>query len=1160
MHRALSWPIIVSAWMLAAVMPLAGQVTEVAMRGPRFLVATSPSSAPVPLDVRQVAVFRQRVSLDLTDASLEQALAELTRQSGLRFMYSKNVLTIGSRVQLQAKRITVAAALMELLVDAGVDVVLTRNGQAMLVRQDSARPAVIQGGTVTGRVTDAKSGQPVMNAEVLLEKTRWRTTSDTAGRYRLAEIDTGTYILIVRQIGYGKRRQRVVVHGEREDTVNLTLEPLTTKLGELITTATGRQRRRDIGNAITTIHADSVLRTAPIRNLTDLLEHRVPGLTVQHTSGAPGDPSKLRLRGLGSILRSNDPVVIVDGVRVYAVQSAARSGNLTNLDPTIDPATGGDGPLGLKDGHANPVDVPAPSPLDQIDPNIIDKIEVFKGPSAATLYGADAANGVIVITTKRGRPGPTRWHASLSRGRTTTPGQWPTGYYSFCHAAYRDAKEFCTASKLVGPYVSDSLVSFQALNEPALTVLGHGQITGLSLTTSGGTQALLYSITGSYNDEIGLLTLPDFEIDRFRKTFNQEPPDWMVRPHHYENWNVTSNVTARLSPSADVTLSTSLARSEQRRTSLEQQLAPLMGTYVDTLTGTYYRPGTGGLAVTSAALSDYYVRQTASTITFTTGLSAQWRPLSWLSASGQAGLNVVPRDDHLLLPAGLVAAATTDSGYVVRGTGRSLGSTFIIQGTLQKPLGFGFVFRTNVGANLVSTSTSDLVSSAQGLQSGTGSLTGATHVYSSEQGSNTSVYGWYIEPGITGQRFALSTGLRLDGGNAYGVRLTRSGSGGGGFLRNLLSLPKLNGSWVISEEPWFPFNTVFSSFRLRGAYGQAQVQPGPTDRVRFYSGTTGQPTSQLLLDKLGNTQLRPERSTEFEGGFDADLLDSRLSVELTTYRKLQVDALQLVEVAPSVNGGGSQLINIGNIRNTGLELTVTPTLVRSPLLTWSAEIHYSRNNNILTKLGKGVAPNKTQGWVEGYPLGSRWAQPILGFADQNSDGVLESEEIQVGDSLMYMGRLAPAYTSSLFTNMMLFGGAVGVTAGFSYDAGQTQVNSTLATNWVLARAFVDTGSALGEQAAVIASISGRTDYGLMQEISVFRFSSLSVNYRAPVRVARLLRAQQLSVAIQGSNLGLHSNYRGKDPNVNAWSPGEAVVDTGQLPQPRTWQIRVDVDY
>ncbi len=122
-------------------------------------------------------------------------------------------------------------------------------------------------------------------------------TTDTAGRYRLVDVDTGTYTLTARRLGYAKQSRQVTVRAEEEDTVDVALEPAAISLNELVTTATGPQRRRDLGNAITTIKADSVMQTAPIRNLTDLLENRVPGLTVQHTSGAPGDPAKLRLRG-----------------------------------------------------------------------------------------------------------------------------------------------------------------------------------------------------------------------------------------------------------------------------------------------------------------------------------------------------------------------------------------------------------------------------------------------------------------------------------------------------------------------------------------------------------------------------------------------------------------------------------------------------------------------------------------------------------------------------------------------------------------------------------------------------------------------------------------------------------------------------------------------
>src|SRR5690606_24715683 len=132
------------------------------------------------------------------------------------------------------------------------------------------------------------------------------------------------------------------------------------------------------------------------------------------------------------------------------------------------------------------------------------------------------------------------------------------------------------------------------------------------------------------------------------------------------------------------------------------------------------------------------------------------------------------------------------------------------------------------------------------------------------------------------------------------------------------------------------------------AYGQAQTQPGPYDRLRIYAGRLD---DRLRLDELGNTELRPERSVEFEGGFDADLLDSRLTVELAVFQKTTVDAHMSVDLPPSLNGGGQVVQNIGNIRNRGMEVTFRVTPVQAPSLTWSADLIYARNSNILVKLG-----------------------------------------------------------------------------------------------------------------------------------------------------------------------------------------------------------------
>jgi hypothetical protein len=290
------------------------RVAMAAGRRPQFLVATRPSQRPVPVDAASVPALRRRVSLNLQNVSRADALEAISRASGLRFVYADGAALGTDRVRLKVDSITVAAALTEVLLDAGVDVLLARSGDAVLVKQTAVR--IPASGSVVGSVTDSQTARGVAAAEVFLDGTSWRTTTDSVGRYHLVAVDTGTYRLKVRRLGYAKQSRTVTVREGQTDTVNVTLMSVVTRLDELVTTATGRRRRLELGNDITTLNADSIVRTQPITSVTDLLEGRVPGLVVQRTSGAPGDPARLRLRGAGSPLRSNDPIVVVDGVRV----------------------------------------------------------------------------------------------------------------------------------------------------------------------------------------------------------------------------------------------------------------------------------------------------------------------------------------------------------------------------------------------------------------------------------------------------------------------------------------------------------------------------------------------------------------------------------------------------------------------------------------------------------------------------------------------------------------------------------------------------------------------------------------------------------------------------------------------------------------------------
>src|SRR5439155_16698739 len=187
-------------------------------RAPRFLLALDSQLTPV--DIHRTPLLGRRLSLSLDGATIKEALGEIGRQSGLRLAYGDDLLPRDGRVHLRAEGITVVAALTDVLFDTDVDVVFSPNGRATLVR----RPDRTQGGTAAGRVTDAKSGQAIPGASVVLAGTRWRATTDEKGAYRLAEVAPGTYTLTASRIGYTRHSQSVTVAAGTEATVDVRLE------------------------------------------------------------------------------------------------------------------------------------------------------------------------------------------------------------------------------------------------------------------------------------------------------------------------------------------------------------------------------------------------------------------------------------------------------------------------------------------------------------------------------------------------------------------------------------------------------------------------------------------------------------------------------------------------------------------------------------------------------------------------------------------------------------------------------------------------------------------------------------------------------------------------------------------------------------------------
>lgn len=340
----------------------AGQ--QLAARAPRFLLASTAGAASVAVDARGVTALRRRISLDLQGVTLEEALTAISRQAGLRLMYSKAVVPLESRVQLQAINITVAGALTEVLLDAQVDVLLTSDGQAVLMRRPARKAVPVQNGSVSGRVTDAKTAAPIVGATVVVEGTSLSATTDNDGRYRIAEVPAGTHTVRARYIGYAPATASVTVSADQEVTADFALEKSAQKLDELVTVTPGgmQTEARALSSPVTVITAEEIAAQRP-QTINQVFRQLVPS-GVGFISPRQPTVTGLSVRGSSSISGTSSIKVFIDGVEVSAAGTSP------------------------------------------VDPGSIERIEVIRGPQAATLYGPDAAGGILQIFTKRGAGHP----------------------------------------------------------------------------------------------------------------------------------------------------------------------------------------------------------------------------------------------------------------------------------------------------------------------------------------------------------------------------------------------------------------------------------------------------------------------------------------------------------------------------------------------------------------------------------------------------------------------------------------------------------------------------------------------------------------------------------------------------------------------------------
>ena len=994
-------------------------------------------------------------------------------------------------------------------------------------------------GTITGVAREQGTGTPIANARVNVVGTNITVATRDDGTFTLRGIPAGTVEVRVLVLGHAAQKQTITVPAGGTVTVEFGLAAVPLQLEQVVTTATGVQRKVEVGNDIPRIDASQQVADHPVANMTDLLNAKAPGVEV--LGGAlTGTGQRIRIRGHNSISLTNAPIFIIDGIRMESATGSSAIG------------IGGS----------------SPSRISDIDPNTIENIEVVKGPSASTLYGTDAANGVIVITTKRGRVGNARFNGFMQRGKLTDRNDFPGAYTLFGHSATGLARSAfannCTLGNVAaGACIVDSLSYFNLFNDPETTPLHDSYQEAYGADVSGGSETLRYFLQGTYSGEQGTYRVPEFDVVRLNAV-NGFIPGEQLRPNALARASFRGNLNIQLSPLADLAVSTSYIASTQRLPQTENNTTGL--------TSSAYRgPGfkTNGLngvplygyrAFTPGDMFQETVTQEINR--FIGSISPDWRPLSWLTARGNFGVDFTNRvDADLCRRSQCSDFGTSRLGFKTNARTNFFKYTFDVSSTAQFQLSEAITSRTTGGAQYFRSTFHRNSASSSDLPPGATTVTAGAIPGADEATTYGVTAGFFAEQTFSlRDRLFVTGAFRADNNSAFGTKTT------------VAIYPKASLSWVISEEGFFPKSRFLNQLRLRTAFGQSGTSPGANDALPFYAATSANindlATPALIFSAVGNPNLKPERATEIEGGVDIDMLDNRVSIALTGYNKKTRDALISRTLPPSAGVSASRFENLGSVRNSGFEASIRGQLLQTSRVGFDATLNYSKNNNKLLDLG-GVPPIGAElRQVEGYPLFGVWAREILSFTDINGDGIIAANEVVVSDSIRYLGKSSPPVELTFSPGLDLFDHLVRVTASINHKSGFLLKNSSERIRCQTnnnCRGANDINAPLAEQARTIAlrEHPSRTQAGFWDKGDFTKLREVAITFNAPRSWSGrrgLFGAERLSLTLSGRNLKTWTKFSGVDPEEVAGAEGNVQDPFQASPPPTFYSMRLNFGF
>ncbi|GAB2603512.1 TonB-dependent receptor [Spirosoma areae] len=982
--------------------------------------------------------------------------------------------------------------------------------------------------TISGRITDGRTKEPLIGATVLIKGTGTpdRTnggTADVKGRFVLKTGQRLPFTLVVSFIGY--QSKEVVAEGS---TINIDLTADAKQLSEVAVVGYGTVERRNLIGSLTKIDpADT--KNIPVGSVDAQLQGKIPGVQISSATGVPGERVNIRVRGATSLNASNDPLYVVDGVFIN-----------NNSLQTI--GTGGK----------------ATSPIADINPSDIERIDVLKDAEATALYGSRGANGVVIITTKRGSFGqkPTislnasagaakaakLWDLTTGPEHATLVNEWwvntgkddPTLKRTVENRPFRPVSEG-------GRGLPEEQQTYDRLSELFRTA----QLRNYDLSLTGGTQTTKYYIGGGYNTQEAIIKPVTFNRASFKVNLDQQ---------------VNDNIQVGVSNTFTRTYRNQ-ARAGDGPAGGLLQAALHTPTYLSPVNEQGVLVGRAGFDNLTLLLDNYAVNTTS--LRYIGNLYADAQLLPGLKFRTSFGLDYNNYNESEYWNSLLIAGSP--NGFATSSVSQY--TTWLNEQTLtyRKRIGSSHSFGVLLGNTLQSDNLTRTYAEGRGFPNNSFTqISSASTTASTQNWSKSTLASFFgkVDYNFAG-KYLIDASVRADGSSRFGSS------------RKWGYFPSVGAAWRVKQEDFLRSNRIISDLKLRASWGVTGNQNGIGNFAAqglWMGGTGYQGNPGISPQQLGNPDLQWERTRQLNVGADVSLFNDRVSVEVNVYNKYTTNGL-LQLALPGTTGFSSYWSNAAEISNKGFEFGLNTVNIQrgdgpTGRLTWSTSFNIARSVNRIEKLATPLRYGSRDLILQqqGTPLYSFWVykqlyvDPQTGnvvYEDVNKDGKITVDDRQL------VGSIWPKFFGGL-TNTLTYRG-FDVNLFFAYQYGNKIYNHN--------RFFGEGGGARDAARIIFASnlarwqkpgditdvprpdginVNNYRDGGSrwLEDGSFLRLKSLTIGYTLPKGLTHRIGIQGLRVYAVGTNLWLLTKYTGLDPESSASSdPNAQGIDLGTPPQP-----------